>query len=72
MCALDARSKVESRSHPPLDLIGSHVPTANIDYITRNYEVVGTGQPRLMFAPGGFDASLEQWTTLGGAPAPNS
>jgi pimeloyl-ACP methyl ester carboxylesterase len=46
-------------------LIGSHVPTASIDGITTRYEVVGSGQPVLMFAPGGFDASLEQWTTLG-------
>jgi len=28
--------------------------------------VVGSGPPVLMFAPGGFDARLEQWTTLGG------
>jgi hypothetical protein len=37
----------------------------SIDGITTRYEVVGSGQPVLMFAPGGFDASLEQWTTLG-------
>jgi hypothetical protein len=46
-------------------LIGSHGPTANIDSITTLYEVVGSGGPELMFAPGGFDASLKQWTTLG-------
>jgi len=46
-------------------LIGSHGPTANIDGITTRYGVVGSGQPELMFEPGGFDASLEQWTTLG-------
>jgi pimeloyl-ACP methyl ester carboxylesterase len=41
------------------------VPTANIDGITTRYEVVGSGPPVLMFAPGGFDATLEKWTTLG-------
>jgi pimeloyl-ACP methyl ester carboxylesterase len=45
-------------------VIGSHVPTANIDGITTRYEVVGSGPAVLMFAPGGFDARLEQWTTL--------
>ena len=69
MCAPDARSKVAFPSHRPHnligDLIGSHVPTAIIDGITTRYEVVGSGPPLLMFAPGGFDASLEKWTTLG-------
>ena len=41
------------------------MPTAKIDGITTRYEVVGSGPPVLMFAPGGFDARLEQWTTLG-------
>ena len=47
------------------DLIGSHVPNAIIDGITTCYQVTGSGPPVLMFAPGGFDASLEKWTTLG-------
>jgi pimeloyl-ACP methyl ester carboxylesterase len=46
-------------------LIGSYVPTAVIDGITTRYEMVGSGPPLLMFAPGGFDATLEKWTTLG-------
>jgi pimeloyl-ACP methyl ester carboxylesterase len=41
------------------------VPTAIIDGISTRYEVVGSGPPLLMFAPGGFDASLEKWSTLG-------
>jgi pimeloyl-ACP methyl ester carboxylesterase len=41
------------------------VATAEIDGITTRYEVVGSGPPVLMFAPGGFDASLQQWTILG-------
>jgi pimeloyl-ACP methyl ester carboxylesterase len=41
------------------------VPTAVIDGITTRYQVVGSGPPVLMFAPGGFDATLEKWTTLG-------
>lgn len=39
--------------------------TAVIDGITTRYEVVGSGAPLLMFSPGGFDATLEKWTTLG-------
>lgn len=38
---------------------------AVIDGITTRYEVVGSGPPLLMFAPGGFDGTLEKWTTLG-------
>jgi pimeloyl-ACP methyl ester carboxylesterase len=41
------------------------LPTAVIDGITTRYEVRGSGAPLLMFSPGGFDATLEKWTTLG-------
>jgi pimeloyl-ACP methyl ester carboxylesterase len=41
------------------------VATAIIDGITTRYEVRGSGMPLLMFSPGGFDATLEKWTTLG-------
>ena len=46
-------------------MIGSSVSTAVIDGIATRYEVVGSGPPLLMFSPGGFDATLEKWTTLG-------
>jgi len=39
--------------------------TAIIDGITTRYEVKGSGPPLLMYAPGGFDATLEKWTTQG-------
>jgi pimeloyl-ACP methyl ester carboxylesterase len=39
--------------------------TAVLDGIETRYEVVGTGAPLLMFSPGGFDATLEKWSTLG-------
>lgn len=39
--------------------------TASIDGITTRYEVIGSGPPLLMYAPAGFDASLEKWTTQG-------
>ncbi len=39
--------------------------TAVIDGITTRYEVVGSGAPLLMFSPGGFDATLDKWSTLG-------
>jgi pimeloyl-ACP methyl ester carboxylesterase len=36
-----------------------------IDGITTRYEVRGSGDPLLMFSPGGFDATLDKWTALG-------
>ena len=36
-----------------------------LDGITTRYEIVGDGPPLLMFSPGGFDATVEKWTTLG-------
>lgn len=41
------------------------MPSALIDGIETRYEVVGDGPPLLMFSPGGFDATLEKWSTLG-------
>jgi pimeloyl-ACP methyl ester carboxylesterase len=39
--------------------------TATINGIVTRYEVTGSGPPLLMYAPGGFDATLEKWATLG-------
>lgn len=41
------------------------MPVAEIDGIKTNYEIIGNGPPLLMFSPGGFDATLDKWTTLG-------
>ena len=41
------------------------MPTAIIDGITTRYDVVGAGPPLLMYAPAGFDASLDKWSTQG-------
>jgi pimeloyl-ACP methyl ester carboxylesterase len=41
------------------------VPTVDIDGIATRYETVGSGEPLLLFSPGGFDAKLENWTELG-------
>lgn len=41
------------------------MPTAVIDGISTRYEVVGSGRAVLMFSPGGFDATLEKWSTQG-------
>ena len=41
------------------------MPFATLDGIETRYEVVGSGPPLLMFSPGGFDATLEKWSTLG-------
>ncbi len=37
--------------------------TATIDGLEVHYEVFGAGAPLLMFAPGGFDATIEKWRT---------
>ncbi len=39
------------------------MPTAIIDGIQVCYETKGSGSPLLMFAPGGFDATIEKWRT---------
>jgi pimeloyl-ACP methyl ester carboxylesterase len=41
------------------------MPTATIDGIVTRYETIGSGPPILMYAPGGFNATLEQWSVLG-------
>jgi pimeloyl-ACP methyl ester carboxylesterase len=41
------------------------MPAAIIDGISTRYEVLGSGPPLLMYAPAGFDASLEKWRTQG-------
>jgi pimeloyl-ACP methyl ester carboxylesterase len=41
------------------------MPTAIIDGIATRYEVAGSGPPLLMYAPGGFDATVEKWSTQG-------
>ncbi len=41
------------------------MPTTLIDGIVTHYEVRGAGPPLLMFSPGGFDATLDKWTSLG-------
>ena len=37
--------------------------TAVVDGIATRYEVIGAGEPLLMFSPGGFDATLDKWRT---------
>lgn len=39
--------------------------SAVIDGIATRYEVIGSGPPLLMYAPGGFDATIEKWSTQG-------
>ncbi len=41
------------------------MPFATVDGIKTHYEVIGDGPPLLMYSPGGFDATLDKWTTLG-------
>ena len=39
--------------------------TATVDGIRTRYEVAGDGPPLLMYSPGGFDATVEKWSSLG-------
>ena len=41
------------------------MPVAVVDGIVTRYEVIGSGPPLLMFAPGGFDGTLDKWRTAG-------
>jgi pimeloyl-ACP methyl ester carboxylesterase len=41
------------------------MPTAVIDGIKTNYEVLGSGPPLLMYSPAGFNAAMETWRTQG-------
>jgi len=41
------------------------MPTATLDGLEVNYLTRGPGPALLMLAPGGFDATLEKWTTAG-------
>jgi pimeloyl-ACP methyl ester carboxylesterase len=41
------------------------MPIADIDGIATRYEIKGSGPPLLMYAPGGFNATIEAWSTLG-------
>ncbi|HEX5496718.1 MAG TPA: alpha/beta hydrolase [Mycobacteriales bacterium] len=41
------------------------MPTAVIDGIPTRYQVDGSGPPLLMFSPGGFGATLDNWRTQG-------
>jgi pimeloyl-ACP methyl ester carboxylesterase len=43
----------------------NRVPTAMIDGIATRYEVAGSGPPLLMFSPGGFNATLDNWRSQG-------
>jgi pimeloyl-ACP methyl ester carboxylesterase len=38
------------------------VPTAVVDGIETRYEITGSGEPVLLYSPGGFDSKLENWS----------
>ncbi len=44
---------------------GSALPSTVVDGIHTRYEVLGDGPPLLMYSPGGFDGTLEKWSTQG-------
>ena len=41
------------------------MPTVTVDGIPTRYEVTGSGPPLLMFSPGGFTATLDNWRSQG-------
>jgi pimeloyl-ACP methyl ester carboxylesterase len=41
------------------------MPTAIIDGIATRFEIFGSGPPLLMYSPGGFNATVETWSTIG-------
>jgi pimeloyl-ACP methyl ester carboxylesterase len=41
------------------------MPTAIIHGIATRFEIVGSGPPLLMYSPGGFNATVETWSTIG-------
>jgi len=41
------------------------VAEAVLDGLRTRYEIVGEGAPLLMYAPGGFDGTIEKWRTAG-------
>jgi pimeloyl-ACP methyl ester carboxylesterase len=41
------------------------VPFTVVDGIATRYEVAGSGPPLLMFSPGGFNATIENWRSFG-------
>ena len=41
------------------------MPIATVDGIATRYEVIGEGPPLLMYAPAGFNATIETWRTQG-------
>jgi len=41
------------------------MPVVEIDGIQTKYEVFGAGPPLLMMAAGGFDSTIEKWSTAG-------
>ena len=45
--------------------VNAGATTVTIDGIATRYETAGTGPPLLMYAPGGFNATVEAWSTLG-------
>jgi len=41
------------------------MPFHTTDGIPTRYEILGAGPPLLMFSPGGFNATLDTWSSLG-------
>ena len=53
------------RSRRPTDQGMTAMAIAVIDGLATRYEILGSGPPLLMYAPGGFNATVETWSTQG-------
>src|SRR6202030_1976235 len=63
-CAARAKSRVPRPSSRVLEAEYA-MPFHTIDGISTRYELLGAGPPLLMFSPGGFNATLDTWSSLG-------
>ena len=61
----DVRAARQIKALPLSRVERDAMPTATVDGIQTHYEVIGDGPPLLMYSPGGFDATLDKWSTLG-------
>src|SRR5713226_6303970 len=63
--SLSPRLRPMPRTCAPGARSRASVAEALIDGLRTRYEVRGDGPPLLLYAPGGFDAIIEKWTTQG-------
>ena len=63
MSGAGVTSEAKARSEPAEQALP--VPVADADGISTSYRVVGSGPPLLMLSPGGFNATMDNWSSFG-------